>query len=331
MAAGDTTAPAIVAECLPWQKPVVSELLALKRQDRLPHGLLVEMQTAADSAAFGWYLSTTLLCDNPGDAGFCGHCHHCALMRANSHPDFTFTTRVEDAKSHKLNRDIRIDQVRRLIHQLNLTDSMRHGSCALIYPAERMNSNAANSLLKTLEEPSAGSTLLLLTHHASRLPITIRSRCQRWTVANPDRPEALRWLEEQSLSAGQAEASLDLANGDAQYALKLQREQYLDARAALEEKLQLFYQGKIDAVTAVGDLKSIEVDVLRHLVKAHYLAQLRQLAGQQPSSSVKSRMAGLLDLVALSERLIRGDEHNLNVLLQLEDVLISGKRILTRG
>ena len=163
----------VIGEALPWQRPLVQKLGSLRQQHRLPHALLIELQTQVDSRAFGWYLVMALLCESPEDGNPCQVCPACALMRANNYPDFTFTTLLENDKTHKLNKDIKIDQIRRLIHQLSLTDSRQGGKFALIYPAEKMNPSAANSLLKTLEEPSSNSTLILLTHNPGRLPVTI--------------------------------------------------------------------------------------------------------------------------------------------------------------
>jgi DNA polymerase-3 subunit delta' len=331
MATASTPIEPVRAECLPWQREIIAELLSLKQRERLPHALLIELETTVDSAAFGWQLVTVLLCERPENGEFCGSCAHCNLMHANSHPDFTYTTLVEDAKTHKMSRDIKIDQIRRLIHQLNLTDSMQQGRYALIYPAERMSTSAANSLLKTLEEPADGSTLIVLTHHASRLPVTIRSRCQKWRLKNPARSIALDWLETQSLTSELAETCLELAAGDAQYARHMYAEKYLEAHQALNEILQQFYLERIDVVTAVAGLKGFDASVLRHLVRSHYLRKLRELSAGKLSPEVKDRMTRLLDLINHNERVLRSDDHNLNVLLQLEDVLISGKQALSRG
>ena len=159
-----------------WQLDLVKQLIELKQQQKLPHAILIELRTSVDSRSFGWHLASSLFCQSDGQDKPCGQCQACQLMSANNYPDFFFTTLIDNDKTHKLNKDIKIDQIRRLIHQFSLTRNLQAGKVALIYPAEKLNKSSANSLLKTLEEPSSDSTLILLTHNAGRLPITIRSR-----------------------------------------------------------------------------------------------------------------------------------------------------------
>jgi DNA polymerase-3 subunit delta' len=70
---------------------------------------------------------------------------------------------------------------------------------ALVHPAEDMNANAANALLKGLEEPPAGAVFLLVSHRPARLLPTIRSRCVAVPVAIPPRDAALEWLSGQGV------------------------------------------------------------------------------------------------------------------------------------
>lgn len=104
------------------------------------------------------------------------------------HPDVYWLTRLEDKQS------ILIDQVRGLVADLALTSFEGRGKTAIIEPADLMNNAAANSLLKTLEEPSGDALLVLVVDRMGRLPATIVSRCQRIEMGLPGENAALDWL-----------------------------------------------------------------------------------------------------------------------------------------
>jgi len=84
--------------------------------------------------------------------------------------------------------------IRALIYDLNLTSHTSNNKVAIIEPAEAMNGSAMNALLKTLEEPTPDTYILLVSHQPTLLPATIRSRCQILPLSAPPREEALPWL-----------------------------------------------------------------------------------------------------------------------------------------
>jgi hypothetical protein len=92
-------------------------------------------------------------------------------------------------------RQIRIEQVRELCADLTLTSHQGGYKVAIISPADALNRAAANALLKTLEEPTARTLLILVATQPSRLPATVLSRCQRMHVRAPARSEAVAWLQ----------------------------------------------------------------------------------------------------------------------------------------
>jgi DNA polymerase-3 subunit delta' len=105
------------------------------------------------------------------------------------HPDLRWVSMPEDKTS------ILIDQVRALVDGIGLTSYEGHGKVAVIEPADRMTTNAANSLLKTLEEPPGDALLILVADRVGRLPATVFSRCQRIDLHAPDEAQALAWLD----------------------------------------------------------------------------------------------------------------------------------------
>ena len=98
------------------------------------------------------------------------------------------------AKKGKPSTEIKIEQVRELASFLNLRSHRGRERVALVHPAEDMNDNAANALLKGLEEPPSGAVFLLVSHRPSQLLPTIRSRCVALAVPIPPRETALQWL-----------------------------------------------------------------------------------------------------------------------------------------
>lgn len=106
-----------------------------------------------------------------------------------AHADLHWLERPEDKKS------IGIDQVRSLVRELSLTSYLGEGKAAVIEPADIMTTEAANSLLKTLEEPPGDTLLILVAERVGRLPATVFSRCQRIEIRIPGETEGLQWLD----------------------------------------------------------------------------------------------------------------------------------------
>jgi DNA polymerase-3 subunit delta' len=105
------------------------------------------------------------------------------------HADLRWLAPAEDKHT------IGIDQVRELVRELQLTSYEGGGKVAVIEPADAMTPSAANSLLKTLEEPEGDTLLVLVVDRPGHLPATIFSRCQRINVRAPGEDEGLAWLK----------------------------------------------------------------------------------------------------------------------------------------
>ncbi|MCK4711141.1 MAG: hypothetical protein KAU21_21190 [Gammaproteobacteria bacterium] len=318
----------IKPDALEWQLDVIKQLVELKRQEKLPHAILIELRTAVDSRSFGWQLASALLCQSDSLEKPCGQCQSCQLMSANNYPDFSFTTLIDNDKTHKLNKDIKIDQIRRLIHQFALTNNLQAGKIALIYPAEKLNQSSANSLLKTLEEPSSDSTLIILTHNAGRLPVTIRSRCQKWIVENPDEITARDWLIQQELPAEQVAGYLALSRSDPQLALQLYEQEFKLQQDRFSMLLNEYMLDKIDVINMVKQLKIPESAKLRLVLKTELQNMIYNLLQNKLTKALKLRLAGLINLSSELDSRLQIEDNNLNLLLQLEDVLISLKQII---
>jgi DNA polymerase-3 subunit delta' len=200
---------------LPWQAETWQQLQQRRQAGRLPHALLLSGPAGSGKQQFAQAFAESLLCQAPVDDGSaCGHCKSCELVAAGNHPDWTVIAPEEEGKS------IKVDQVRSLAEFTSLHAHYGGFKVVTLQPAEQMNQAAANSLLKTLEEPSDDTVLLLVTANPQRLLPTIRSRCQVLHFNSPGRAEALAWLAPQ-LPNQDAEQLLEVAAGAPITALEL--------------------------------------------------------------------------------------------------------------
>jgi len=203
-------------ELYPWQNEVWKRLLGLR--DRLPNSLLLKGSEGIGKLDLALDFAKAILCNAPSPSGFaCETCSSCHWFSLETHPDFRFIqpdslTAAEDAPEKeggkKASREISIDQIRALTSFTNLS---AHGGAyriVLIHPAESMNSNAANALLKTLEEPTDKLLFILVTHKPQQLLPTILSRSLSIAVPNPSPEISASWLKQQGVADPKAVLAL---------------------------------------------------------------------------------------------------------------------------
>jgi DNA polymerase-3 subunit delta' len=197
----------------PWLSEAAQRLEAMV--ERLPHAILVHGPRGVGKLALGEYFAQRLLCEAPEPgAAPCGRCEGCRWVSAGSHPDLrrvepeALARRIEDpgedearAKTAKPSTEIKIEQIRALESFLNLRSHRGRRRVALVHPAEAMNANSANALLKNLEEPPAGAFFLLVSHRPASLLPTIRSRCVPVPVPLPEARAAAAWLAAQGVTS----------------------------------------------------------------------------------------------------------------------------------
>jgi DNA polymerase-3 subunit delta' len=176
-----------IAAAAPWLAPARAQWLGALQGSRLPHALLLHGVAGLGKGALAEWIARATLCERPASAP-CGECASCTLHEAGSHPDLR---RVYVATGKK---QIAIDDVRELIGALALKSYRGGRKVGIVDPADAMNVNGANALLKTLEEPSPGTLLILVVARGDRLPATIASRCQRLRIGPPPPEAAAAWL-----------------------------------------------------------------------------------------------------------------------------------------
>lgn len=186
---------------LPWQTNTVVDLLA--HRESFPHALLIYGPRGIGKHALALGLAQALLCEAPRpDGRACGVCPGCSYAIAG-HPDLMRVEllRFDEETGELVAVDhIGIDRVRSLIDFVALTSHRQRAKVAVIAPAERMNPAASNALLKTLEEPPAGTYLILVSSEPGRLAPTVVSRCRRLAAPQPSTEEARQWLMAQRVA-----------------------------------------------------------------------------------------------------------------------------------
>ena len=198
----------------PWQSYQWQQLLQQRQQNRLAHALLFQGPAGTGKKHFAHELALALLCREAADTGFaCGKCESCALARAGTHPDLRLLAPTPPASSTSSNPvlSIKIDALRDMYRALSETSQFGGYRIAVIEDADKMPVQAANSLLKTLEEPGSDTLLILVSSHPHHLPVTIRSRCQSIRFQIPEHEAAVEWLAESGIS--QPGTALKLAHG----------------------------------------------------------------------------------------------------------------------
>jgi DNA polymerase-3 subunit delta' len=141
---------------------------------------------------------------------------------------------------------IAVDQVRDMARSLGLTPHMAEQKVVVIEGAERMTIEAANALLKTLEEPTRDTYLLLTCSRPGRLPATIRSRCQQLSIRPPDPEFVLDWLGQSGLARGEQLPSPALARSPVVLARELMESGNLSKYSSLYGDIDLVSKGTSD-------------------------------------------------------------------------------------
>lgn len=193
--------------------------------DRLPHGLIFAGPTGVGKAMTARALAGLFLCEKPAGDLPCGQCESCRAMTGDAHPDYHVITkeliRYHDKSGESKAISLAIDVIRQeVVNKATRKAVMGRGKVFVIEQAELMTPQAQNALLKTLEEPSGRTLLVLLTDQLGVMLPTIRSRCQMVAFANLDSAVVLRELEKRGVSTSDAADAVRFAGGSLGMALR---------------------------------------------------------------------------------------------------------------
>jgi len=286
------------------------------RHNRVPHAVLLAGPVGVGKrSAAAWIARQSLEIDPVSDLPM----HPPARPE---HADLRWLTPPEDKQA------IGIEQIRELVSDLSLTSYEGKGKVAVIEPADAMTVNAANSLLKTLEEPAGSTLLVLIADRVGRLPATIFSRCQRIEFAPPNEAEALAWLNRLQPGAAWADA-LRIAGGAPVAAIGALAS--LETNATMAKDFDALGQGVASPVEVAARWAKLEpAFVLDWLARQVKLAAIAISAGRDKAAGVAINDSVLLRMdtrnlfcyLDIINRLRGQPGGSYNVQLTLEGLLI---------
>ena len=306
----------------PWQISQWQQVQAMREADRMPHAILLAGPDGIGKRRFARVLMQTLVCDEPTGEGACGQCRECHF--GMEHPDLHTVEPPEGKKQ------IAVDQVRNLVEICSKTAHSSGGRKVIqIFPADAMNNNTANALLKTLEEPSGDTVLILVSDAPARLLATIRSRCRQMTFPVPERELAMNWLRVMIPDEHQCAACLDEMSGRPLAAKNLFDTDGLEARRQCDQALAEWFSGaKTLGDTATALLEQEFEFLLDWLAQRFHQLFRASLAGSdmpgpwdgwasRPATRISQQLDAALELRAQMQRGVA-----LNKRLTLESFLL---------
>jgi DNA polymerase III subunit delta' len=331
------------ALALPWLAAPLQAALNTQRG----HALLLHAAPGVGALPLALSLAQSYLCEaQPAAAGWhiaCGQCGSCKLVQAHVHPDLSMllpeTLRRalnwpladdkpdSDESKRKPSKQIRMDDVRGVIDWATKTSARGRGKVAVVHPADSLNVQSANALLKTLEEPPPGTRLLLTTSDPALLLPTVRSRCQLVRLPDPQPDAAAQWLLQQGIpSAADAATLLAASSGRPLDALEM-AQAGIDAQRWLQLP-RAVQQGR--AAVFAGWPVSRVVDALQKLCHD----AMAQATGGAPRFFPLQQLPAPAALMALArwwpelQRVARHDEHPWNEPLLIDALVAAGANAL---
>ena len=265
----------------------------------------------------------------PDDA--CGVCPSCRKIESGNHPDIHHIAPLPDK------RDISIDQLREWQHILSLRPYEAPRKVCIIDPAERMSVNAANSLLKTLEEPPGNALIILLTENAGMLLSTVRSRCQliRFAPLSPEHIVTL--LERSGMPTETASLIAPMSGGSLQRALELDNESLVVRREAVLSRVSQLSHNRIatifDAAEELSGTRDATLELLDMLLSffrdaVHLGAGNREIVNRSVRPAIESIAAQRsfprnLELLERINATKRDVQRNANPKLALDNLFMA--------
>lgn len=290
----------------------------------LPHALLLVGGQYSGKAQLALAMSRLLLCSQGENGNNCGHCHACELSASGNHGDFRWVQPQEKS------RVIKIDQVREVVQFTQKTAAFGKHKVIVFAPADSMNVNAFNALLKPLEEPAEGTYLILVCNRLHGVPATIRSRCQIHRLAIPDTETSLSWLDGVTGNRKESQKLLTLAVDRPLLAQQLYEGAETEAYAQRSLAIQTLLQGHISVSQAGAMWDDIDVSVFLEQCSVQLQHLLRSLSAEQLRTQEVQTVFVLLDELVRLQRAVNAGVNPSRQLL-VESFLSKVWRELGRG
>jgi len=320
------------SDIYPWHESVWQRLISQHSQSRLHHALLLTGHQGIGKRQFGRFFAAFILCQKTAKTEPCGQCKGCLLCQAGTHPDQLIL--APEDKS----RFIKIDEIRKANTFLTNKAQMNGYKVVLISEANALNINAANALLKNLEEPAPQTLFILISDQPGRIPATIRSRCYKIQLALPADQQIRDWL---SLNCPQTLARHDLVIALSDRAPILARqlleEGGLEARQNVIKGLVMLHKKKLSAIDVAQEWQSMDVVATLDWMLV-WINDLIRYAMSRDETAIKNQdmlvfLSKIVHLVLLDELYLTMDRvqklrqaiiigHNPNKTLLLERILL---------
>jgi DNA polymerase-3 subunit delta' len=280
-----------VSAPLPWQSGQWQEIHGALEAGQLPHALMLCGTSGIGKERFALALARLLLCHRSAAGTNCGSCKACDLSRNQTHGDLRWL------QPEGTSRVIKIDQVRAALTFCQQTASFGERKILVIAPADTLNTNAANALLKCLEEPAPGTHIILVCQRPHSIPATVRSRCQQLLFPLPDPTAAIHWLQQSVGSAGDGSASelLELSGGRPLLAQDLFLSDAGEAIKARGAVLTALERGEVSATEARSVLGDASLEELTRFMIEQLERRLRDRANGGAGPDLPQTMFTFLD------------------------------------
>jgi DNA polymerase-3 subunit delta' len=328
----------------PWQTSAWENWTLLLQ--RLPHAMVIRAGEGEGVFEFAHSAAQSLLCESPlANRQACGKCAACTWFDQGNHPDFRLIVpdsiaadapdeERESVKKEKRSQQVRIEQIRALSNFLAIGTHRAGWRVILVYPADTMNANTQNALLKSLEEPPPATVFLLATTRPDRLLPTVRSRCRNFALPPPDPAQATAWLKGQGVA--QIDILLARAGGAPLAALLADKNE--TAHSQFLEGLQDPRMDPIVFADRAQRMPPLEVvdwlqrwayDLLsfRLAGRVRFHCELEKVIAETSRSCEAGNLAGYLRQLAQARALA---QHPLNPRLFVEDLLLGYQRAVSR-
>lgn len=319
-----------MADAYPWQAALWQQLAGRTQH---AHAYLLHGAAGIGKRALAERLMARLLCQRPLGLDACGQCKACHLLAAGTHPD-NFILEPEEA-----DKPIKVDQVRELVNFVVQTAQLGGRKVVLVEPAEAMNLNAANALLKSLEEPSGDTVLLLISHQPSRLLPTVKSRCVQQACPLPSEAMSLAWLAQALPACSDEERRelLCLAAGSPLAAVRMQAQGVREQRAQVVEGVKKLLKQQIAPSQLAESWSAVSLPLLfdwfcdwAQLMLRYQLTRdedglgqgdMRKVVQYLAEKTAPAKVLGIQDWLLAQRQKVIG-KANLNRVLLLEALLV---------
>lgn len=319
---------------LPWQTIQWQKSVDSFGVGSMPHAQIFCGVSGLGKREYAAALTNYIFCSSRKNSLGCGECRNCRLILAEVHPDFL---RI---RPEKLGTAIKVDEIRVLNDFVNRTAESGIAKVVLIEDADRMNRNAANALLKSLEEPPADTFFMLVSSREMKLPVTVRSRCQRINFSVPEREITVEWLRQQNRNSESCELPILLASGAPLAAQKLMSDEYKHKYTQLFLSLDLLASGRSSPTVEARSLSDLELaDLLSwvsswvgNVVRVQSISSLEQ--AETGCNGLDKQVDGMpvTALISFNDLVQQAFKDavavsNINKQLILENLLMSWQRI----